>query len=68
MKVALCLIVRINYLKRGNIVLKCGFMVENLLEYNIPPLKNSLVRGVLTTYSIISVNLSNVADMYDVNV
>lgn len=68
MDVALCLIVRINYLKRGNIVLKCDYMVENLLEYNIPPLKNSLVRGVLTTYSIISVNLSNVADMYDVNV
>lgn len=64
----MCQIVRINHLKRGNIVLKCGYMVENLLEYNIPPLKNTLVRGVVTTFSIVSVSVSNVADMYVVNV
>lgn len=43
-------------------------MVEKLFEYNIPPLKNSLVRGVLTTFSIISVSVGNVADMYVVDV
>lgn len=64
----MCQIVRINHLKRGNIVLKCDYMVEKLFEYNIPPLKNSLVMGVLTTYSIISVSVGNVADMYVVDV
>lgn len=43
-------------------------MVEKLFEYNIPPLKNSLIMGVLTTYSIISVSVGNVADMYVVDV